>query len=359
MPTSEARINANRKNALSSTGPKTIEGKAISRGNALKHGMTGAGIVLGAADSGEVERRNEALQAELAPQSTLGEILVRQLAMLSVRMERSGKQEIASVASRVRHAEDDFDQGRLDEADRLLDLLGEEPRIHLRKLKNSPEGVERLMVAWEDLRADLIREPRPIWTAWHRERAENLTGHRIDEASGSRIGVLSNAIWGDFAGLEEVGEEVEDDSRKVWARSQMVERIDSEISALVEHFETLDFEMIEIDRAEAPGRALFDPSREAALARRYEAEATRGFFKALKELRQVEAEAADRPSLAPNLAPSEVCDPLASSWEKPAPAVREPRPTAGFAQTMADPSSEEAVDTLDRVAFDRGLRTED
>jgi hypothetical protein len=37
--TSQARIEANRKNARRSTGPKTAAGKARSRANALKHGL--------------------------------------------------------------------------------------------------------------------------------------------------------------------------------------------------------------------------------------------------------------------------------------------------------------------------------
>ena len=41
-------------------------------------------------------------------------------------------------------------------------------------------------------------------------------------------------------------------------------------------------------RAEAERRALFDASKEASLARKYEAQAERGFFRALKELRQHE-----------------------------------------------------------------------
>ena len=51
MPVSEARIAANRANAARSTGPKTAEGKEKSRANALKHGLTGSGVVLAEADA--------------------------------------------------------------------------------------------------------------------------------------------------------------------------------------------------------------------------------------------------------------------------------------------------------------------
>ncbi len=44
-------------------------------------------------------------------------------------------------------------------------------------------------------------------------------------------------------------------------------------------------------RVEAGKLAMFDASREATLARRYEAAAERGFFRALKELRQLEKDA--------------------------------------------------------------------
>jgi hypothetical protein len=46
----------------------------------------------------------------------------------------------------------------------------------------------------------------------------------------------------------------------------------------------------EVDRLRsvAARRALFDPSSEATLARRYEAAAERGFFRALQELRRLD-----------------------------------------------------------------------
>ena len=37
--TSDKKVEANRRNALKSTGPKTLEGKSAVRMNALKHGL--------------------------------------------------------------------------------------------------------------------------------------------------------------------------------------------------------------------------------------------------------------------------------------------------------------------------------
>jgi hypothetical protein len=331
MTTSQARIDSNRKNSAHSTGPTSATGKQASRKNSLKHGLTGEGIVVADVDASEVERRNEEFQADLAPQTAVGKFLVRQMATLSVRIDRAAEQETSAIATRVRHAVDVFDQERLDEADKLLDLLGEDPRPLLRKLRKSPEGVERLSEAWQNLRNDLTREPKSIWTAWHRERAENLTGLRIDDARGSEIGVLSNAIW-DAIGDSGLQDARENSQRQAQARGRMLARIDAEIAGLEAHYEKLDFATIELDRAEAPGRALFDSSKEATLARRYESEASRRFSKSMEQLREVEAEAAERPPVAATPHLSKPYIPLASSWDRPAPLPREPEtmPFSGF-----------------------------
>jgi hypothetical protein len=305
MPTSEARRLANIANAARSTGPRTISGRNRSSQNSLKHGLTGAGLVVPDRDRDEIERRVEALTADLSPRSELGAALVRQMAVLSVRMERGARQESAAIAARVRHAADDFDEAHFDEAERLFDGLADDPRVNLRKLRKSPEGVDRMVVAWQELRADLTRNPKPLWTASHLETAANLTGLRVDHARGSRIGVLSRGVWGDFEALaDHEGGQLEDDARKTWARAKLIERIDAEVAALEIHRDTLDFETIEQDRAEAGDRALFDPSKEATLARRYLSEAQRAFFKALKEYRQAEAEFAERAESAPAPVPS-------------------------------------------------------
>jgi hypothetical protein len=97
MPASEAQIRANQANALRSTGPKTPEGKAISRANSFKHGLTGEGIVLPNEDVAEVERRFAAYQDELQPSGEVGMTLVRRAALLSVRLDRCVSHETATL----------------------------------------------------------------------------------------------------------------------------------------------------------------------------------------------------------------------------------------------------------------------
>ena len=296
MPTSQARIEANRRNSLLSTGPVTTIGKEASRRNSYKHGMSGAGIVLADDDAAEVERRNDALLREMVPKSEMGQILVREMATMSVRMEVSARHEFAATAERVRNAADAFDEQRVTRAEALMATLGEDPRGNLRRLKKSPEGLELLIDAWRELRSDLTRPVKPLWTAAHLVKAANMLGIREEDARGSRIGVLSDAIWGDFSGLgNHEGGDLDEDARKAWARAEVVKLIGRAFDELATLGEAIDFEMIDLDRAEAGSRALFDASKPAILARRYESEASRRFFKAFKDFRKVEAEAAERP----------------------------------------------------------------
>src|SRR5947209_6898245 len=61
------QIEANRRNAAHSCGPKTEEGKARSRANALKHGLAGAGVVLPDEIGRKVQERREQWRPSLRP----------------------------------------------------------------------------------------------------------------------------------------------------------------------------------------------------------------------------------------------------------------------------------------------------
>jgi hypothetical protein len=353
MPTSEARIKANRANSLKSSGPISAEGKRRSRQNGLKHGMTGQGIVIPEGDLAEVESRKAALQEELAPESVIGAILVGQMATLSVRMERGATQEFAAVARRVRHASEEFDAERFERAEQLFKTIGDDLRGNLRQLLKSPEGVAFMVDAWRGMRANLTHESRPFWTQEDLATAANLLGMRIEQVKGTRLDALSRAVWCDPFGLtDQERSTMERDAIKGWAIARLVERVDAEIAKLEAHRETLDFETIEEDRAEAGARALFDPSKEASLARRYESEARRGFFKALKEFRQVEAEAAEQAASADSASAS--TDPLASCREEapPAPDVADDDPV----ERVADVSRPVSKAISDQPEVDRAKR---
>ena len=290
MPATPAQIAASRANGLKSKGPTTAEGKAISRRNALKHGMAGEGVVLPEEDAAEVARRSSAMLDEMRPASEMGRYLVRRVARLTVRVDRCSSQELDAIAYRARHAEAEFDEARIAEVDSIIPMLAREPATMTRKLRSMPEGIDRMIAHLLDLREEL-NTGRWDWT--HGDKVANLTGRRWMEVPVTRVRALSEAIVGDFQFLNPgEGEGLSRADRIDWARNAMADLIDAEIDMLLEHRETLDLDTIERDRAGAAGRSAFDPSKEAILARRYEAAAERAVYKALNELRRVEAEAA-------------------------------------------------------------------
>ncbi len=129
MASSEARIRANQANAARSTGPRTEQGKEQSRRNALKHGLTGAGVVLPEADAAEVERRSATFARELEAAGEVGIALARRAALNSVRMERGADQQTAALTERVRQVEADFVPPEGVSADEAARLRSEACRI--------------------------------------------------------------------------------------------------------------------------------------------------------------------------------------------------------------------------------------
>jgi hypothetical protein len=87
--TSYRQIEANRRNALKSTGPKTEGGKQVSRCNAVRHGLT-AETVLSALEDGEDYKAFEAaITADYDAQSAVERELVLRLASILWRLRRA------------------------------------------------------------------------------------------------------------------------------------------------------------------------------------------------------------------------------------------------------------------------------
>lgn len=109
--TSQAQIDANRKNAQLSCGPKTEAGKRISSHNAVKTGLTGATVLLPTDDVAAYEKHVAATFAEWKPGSNRENVLVQSIADTEWRILRIPSLESAIYAlGRIQHADQFADQ---------------------------------------------------------------------------------------------------------------------------------------------------------------------------------------------------------------------------------------------------------
>ncbi len=95
MAISAAKLEANRRNAKKSTGPRTDEGKECSKFNALKHGLRAETLVLPDEDPQDLEDRRAAWTASLAPLSELEQRAVDDAVIYSWRQDRARRAEAA------------------------------------------------------------------------------------------------------------------------------------------------------------------------------------------------------------------------------------------------------------------------
>jgi acyl transferase domain-containing protein len=87
--TSEKQIDANRRNALLSTGAKTDEGRNRSRMNALRHGLTGQVTTMTDEDRAAHDQFSKALMQDLAPEGAMETQLAQRVATDSWRLNRA------------------------------------------------------------------------------------------------------------------------------------------------------------------------------------------------------------------------------------------------------------------------------
>lgn len=83
------QIEANRKNALKSTGPNTLEGKEIASKNSFKHGLHVSDAVIGTENPDEFNKHRELIVKELAPVGPMESILAQRIITLSWRLKRT------------------------------------------------------------------------------------------------------------------------------------------------------------------------------------------------------------------------------------------------------------------------------
>ena len=127
----ELQLAANRLNALKSTGPRTLSGKAVSSRNAVTHGLTAEQSLLPGETREEFQAVRQGLFSQLLPQGILENQLVERAASLIWRLRRFPIFENAVFAwlahlEKMQHDGDDSDHQSAN-PERLNDFEFDEP----------------------------------------------------------------------------------------------------------------------------------------------------------------------------------------------------------------------------------------
>jgi hypothetical protein len=104
--TSYRQIEANRRNALKSTGPKTDSGKQASRCNAVRHGLTAETVLSALEDAEDYKAFEAAITADYDAQSAVERELVLRLASILWRLRRATTMETGLFEIQVQQLHD-------------------------------------------------------------------------------------------------------------------------------------------------------------------------------------------------------------------------------------------------------------
>jgi hypothetical protein len=158
-----AQIEANRRNAEKSSGPRSVKGKSVSRFNALKSGIYAQAQVIPGEDAEELEALAASYQDDFLPETGPEWFLVDSMLRADWQMRRLQKIETRLWEQEIREAEDRAKAYQPNEAvarlERRMDAVA---RSFFRALKEMKEIIAREREAEEEKEAgrrwDLSRE---------------------------------------------------------------------------------------------------------------------------------------------------------------------------------------------------------
>ncbi len=175
--TTVRQINANRRNAQKSTGPTSDEGKAASRRNALKHGLS-ASVETYPEESEAVRVRMIEWRPLHQPQNAEEEWYFEQFVMYSVRLDRCKDERNALEHEERRRAANGWEDDRRDEVVKIASKLSKHPQEIYRRLHSIKQGAEWLLNCWRALGQILDREGE--WTEPQNSLAQDLIGTKLE-----------------------------------------------------------------------------------------------------------------------------------------------------------------------------------
>jgi hypothetical protein len=167
-PSSQRRIEANRRNAKRSTGPRTPRGKKIVSRNALKHGLLAREVVISGGDGEESQQEFDALVARLQkhyrPSGAMEEMLVERIVTCWWRLARVHRAETGEIRKELDSAYFDSDVSASNKASVgfwMADLLNPEvrnkasvPMFHPNS--NMQERLEVLAKTQSEIKKDVL-----------------------------------------------------------------------------------------------------------------------------------------------------------------------------------------------------------
>jgi hypothetical protein len=263
---STRQLNANRENAQLSTGPTSEEGKARSRGNALEHGLAGAGVVLDDSDTQAVAHRLDAWRGDFGPLAGHQEWLYERMVVASVRIDRCTREQSRVQSYQADRARSCWDDDRQLEADEIAAGLARRPSLVVRRLGRTRQGCEWMMHQWEELA--LVLHVNLQWDEPQTSTALDLLG--IAPVLRDGLGFPPNQPLDQLVGQAIAG---------------LQKRIDSGLA---------DLDAREQEHAESG--APVTPSRDLIRLRRYEADCQRQYYRARADLLASLAKTSAEPS---------------------------------------------------------------
>ncbi len=228
-----------------------------------------------------------------AEQDWLGTLLIRQVAIATIRAERAYRHETALAAERMRKAADVYEDERLVLAREIMADLGADPVTTRRRLLKAPEGVDALMERLGALREPTRSRGMIVWDDAEGQELDRCMGQIPGQAPLSRAAMLTRGIVYDhWVGLDPTEfDGLSAADRLYWALDEIGKIIDGELTALAAHRATIDPSRAEHGRAEASERSMLDLGTQGAAIRRYASAAERSILKMLRELRLIRYEA--------------------------------------------------------------------
>jgi hypothetical protein len=333
---SAAKIASNRRNAQKSCGPKTSEGKAVSRFNALQHGCTAQLAMLPDEDPVEFEERRVAWLERYRPQDEVEADQIEQAAYLSWQLQRAARARSAQLVFHAQTAAGVKQDREVRETIELAHLLyrpswacrwggaekpaagaglpaniaeaadeTDHPAILGSRLETMADGCRWIWAQFTELAA-ILDEGRP-WSVIHCFKATRLLGIQpvstVDvpeladflgtcQAADGEGTELATETWnllappGSERGFEQFRDLVASVTARLdaaGAREQLREIVQTQIERLEGNIEAHD----EVSQAEAdlgPHRLAYDPSEQGERMTRYEFGCRRALYRLKTEI---------------------------------------------------------------------------